>query len=204
MPDDPKKSKSKPKPKAAGGGAPPPPGGGPPGMDPGAGGPPMGMPPIGGAAMGGDPAMGAPPPMPGTGIDPYAALMGQVSASPMSMPMGQGMNGQVGMPGGLGAGMGLGMEDGTPGGQPFGPPNDMITSALMAQSNPTMIPPEAGSEYGVQPEGMGGEQMSMAQILELLTMMQAGIPKSGLDTPMKNPNVGGGVMPGEQFGAAGV
>lgn len=207
MADDPKKKdKSSAKPKQAT--APGSGGGGNPGMDPGAGGPPMAMPTAGGSALGGNPAMGASPPMPGSGIDPYAALMGQVSSAPMSMPMGTGPDGMNMAPGGMGSGMGMGVQ--APGMETQGPtmtggpPQDDITRALMSDANPAKYGADL-AESALGPAGqqdmMGASQMpggmSLDQILQLLTMMQGGMPGSGLPPAGAPGSVAVGMGPNE-------
>ena len=182
----------KPKPKSPGGGE-----------DAGAGGPPMGMPAVGGGAPGMDPQMGAQPPMPGQGIDPYAALMGQVSEAPMSMPMGGGMGamgtGQDGMTqpgGGMGGGMGMGLAGpGAMGMQSYGSPEqDIVTQALMSDIDPAKTNPELG-QSALDPQMMGQEQMSLSKILEMLALAQGGIPGSGLTPPGRPGSLASGVAP---------
>jgi hypothetical protein len=175
MPED-KKPKKKPegksrpssekKPPTAGG---PPAGGPPPGMDP--------------MATG----VGTAPPMPGQGIDPYAALAGQISQTP---PMGQP---------GLGAGgVGLGMTPGgMGGGEPLlgGPPTDPIMHALSGSASPMSFPPDIAEHAVDPPPDQIQQQMSLQQLLELLSMMQAGIPNSGLTPPSRPGSVATGMLP---------
>lgn len=130
--------------------------------------------------------------MPGEGIDPYAALMGQVSKSPMSMPMGGGPMGDIGGGGGLGGGMGMGAagpQAAGPGLGPAmgvgmgGPPGmDPITMALMGEANPAAGQPDLG-EHALDPQAVTGQQMSLQQLLQLLALAQGGIPSSGLAPP---------------------
>lgn len=150
MPSDDKKDKKK---------APPSKSKGPPSSGPPSGAPPMGadvgMPPMG---------MG-PPPMPGTGFDPYAALAGQISQAPP--------------PGGMGGGPEMG------GGDP-------LSAALMSGMDPSGAgaPPMPGPPMGAPPMGgmgAGGDMVSIQALLQLLTMLSGGMPNSGL-----NPAGGGG------------
>jgi hypothetical protein len=164
MPED-KKPKKKPATKEK-----PPAGGPPPGMDP--------------MATG----VGTAPPMPGQGIDPYAALAGQISQTP---PMGQ-----PGLGAG-GAGLGMAPGGGMGGGEPLmgGPPTDPIMHALSGSAGPMSFPPDIAEHAVDPPPDQIQQQMSLQQLLELLSMMQAGIPNSGLTPPSRPGSVATGMLP---------
>jgi hypothetical protein len=161
-----------------------------------AGPPPMGNPLAGGG-------LGVPPPMPGEGIDPYAALAGMISQTPpsgspgmgggppgMPMPMDGGPEGMA-QPGGLGMGMpGAGPQLGGPG----GPPPDLIARALSQSAAPQSFPPNVG-DNALDPEANQDEHMSMQQILALLSLLQGGIPSSGMPVPPQVGSASAGILP---------
>ena len=136
----------------------------------------MGSPPPGGGA-------GVMPPMPGSGIDPYAAMAGMISQiPPPGQPAGGGMMdmNSMGIPGAGGGGMGGGMDMGLP----AGPPTDQITQALMSGSGPHAIPHDM-YEHVLDPQ-MDQQQMSINQLLQILALAKGGQPPSSGVNPTSN------------------
>jgi hypothetical protein len=212
MAEDKAKDKSKPKKKPAG-----PPAGPPePDMDeedPMQGGPP-GMPP----------GMGTRPPMPGQGVDPYAALAGMTGAPPgmgggppgmgggppppgsagmgvplpMDMPMPMGPGGEM-QPGAAGPmGMGNDINNGMmPGGMPGQAHGDELTAALMGELNPNTPGNADMPQHVFDPGQMDQQGISLQQLLQMLMLQQGGIPGSGVEPNRASRNVGSGIYPGD-------
>lgn len=142
---------------------------------------------------------GVPPPMPGQGIDPYAALAGMISTTPPpGQPgLGTGMGGMAMPGGGMGGGMGMGLGGG--GGmmsEPLqgGQPTDPISHALTSSGMPMSFPPDM-AEHAIDPSEMAQQNMSLEQLLTLLSMMQAGMPNSGLTPPARPGSTATGMLP---------